>query len=114
MTPLDHNPLLTTTTELIEHVKSHLVPELALDHLTDYDVRCLIGLTMHSLTHFGLTLVPASSGQTAAVSIPLEVGRIEPTVPVAAELLAGACWRVVLRRLGNLAEWLDARFDGAA
>lgn len=103
---MTHDPAQTTVTELVEHVKSHLVPELALDHLSDYDVRCLIGLTMHSVRHFGLTLRPKSVAE-----VPASVGRIEPSIPVACELLAAACWRSVLRRLGDVAEWFDARLD---
>lgn len=106
-----HDPANTTVHELIDHVKSHLTPELALDHLSDYDVRCLIGLTCHSLTYFGLSLVPSA---TVSDDLVAEVGRIEPSIAGAAELLAGACWRSVLRRLGDLAEWFDARLEERA
>lgn len=115
---------LTTTYDVLMHVKSHLIPELEargrarsgveLDHLTDYDVRCIAGLTLHAITFFGLTVVPTSSGETArrtAPPLPLEVGRIEPSVPVAANLLVGALWRSSNRGARRVAEWLDARLE---
>lgn len=109
---MTHDPASTTLTELIDHVKLHLTPEVHLDHLADYDVHAIVGLTMHSLSHFGLTIAPtlgerAGGGTTAAP----KVGRIEPPVAVATELLIGACWRSSTRAFRRLAEWLDARLE---
>jgi len=111
MTAEPHDPAATTIRELLDHVKLHLTPEAHLDDISDYAVEAIAGLTIHALMHFGLKVVPASSGDSLPPPTPLEVGRIEPDVPTALELLGGALARWARLRVGRVFVWLDARLE---
>lgn len=117
---MTHDPATTTIVELIDHVKVHLTPDAHLDHLTDYDVHAIVGLTLHSVLHFGLTLVPlvpASDTPEQLATATSEVGATSlidvtnPTVPVALAIVALAAWQSIVRRLVAFGDWLDAHLE---